>query len=174
MSSNEGNSVWVVMAAVGSILAGLAAVAALVLDPMLRPPSQESATAERLSVPIETPLEASDSGISIEPIVSETVEARTSATSNASRILPSASGFLFPDSDRRYLTASDVAALSPRDLRIARNEIFARRGRFFESPDLQAHFGRFSWYHPTQAEVTLNAVEQANVQLIQAEEARRS
>ncbi len=56
--------------------------------------------------------------------------------------------------------------LSPAQLRIARNEIFARRGRFFRDPALAEYFRRFSWYRPYAWDVPLNAVEQANVALI--------
>jgi len=77
------------------------------------------------------------------------------------------SGFIFPDSDRRLLTPGDLQRLSKGDLRIARNEIFARRGRHFESADLKARFERFSWYTPNTWNPSLNAIEQANVALIE-------
>lgn len=77
-----------------------------------------------------------------------------------------ASGFIFPDSDRRPLTAGELARLSKAELRIAKNEIFARHGRFFDAPDLKAHFGRFSWYAPSTWNPALNGVEEANVKLI--------
>ena len=60
--------------------------------------------------------------------------------------------------------------LSAAQLRIARNEIYARRGRFFRDPALAQYFGRFSWYHPYTWEVPLNAIEKANVELIAAAE----
>jgi uncharacterized caspase-like protein len=77
-----------------------------------------------------------------------------------------ASGFIFPDSDRRLLTPAELARLSKAELRIAKNEIFARRGRLFDAPDLKAHFGRFAWYAPSTWNPTLNGVEEANVKLI--------
>ncbi|MEN3347884.1 MAG: hypothetical protein V7632_1519 [Bradyrhizobium sp.] len=79
---------------------------------------------------------------------------------------PVASGFLFPDSDRRLLTLGDLQRLSRDDLRIARNEIFARRGRYFDSADLKAYFARFPWYAPNTWNPKLNAIEEANVALI--------
>jgi hypothetical protein len=75
--------------------------------------------------------------------------------------------FIIPDSDRRILTASDLKSLSKEDLRIARNEIFARRGRYFEASDLKARFGRFSWYAPNTWNPKLNSIEQANVKLME-------
>jgi hypothetical protein len=82
-------------------------------------------------------------------------------------------GFIFPDSSERRLSRNDLSGLSARDLRIARNEIFARNGRFFQSDDLTRHFNQFSWYQPHSWDVSLNSVENYNVELIQAEEKRR-
>lgn len=79
---------------------------------------------------------------------------------------PAPSGFIFADSDRRLLTLGDLQRLSRDDLRIARNEIFARRGRYFESTDLKAYFARFPWYAPSSWNPKLNAIEEANVALI--------
>jgi hypothetical protein len=83
------------------------------------------------------------------------------------------SDFIFPDSSSRLLTMGDLQPLSKDDLRIARNEIFARRGRYFQSPDLTERFSRFPWYRPTSWDPPLNPIETANVALIQrAEQAR--
>ena len=59
------------------------------------------------------------------------------------------------------------------ELRLARNEIFARRGRVFESPDLREHFSRFDWYEPVSTEVEINEIEKANAQAMQAAEQQR-
>lgn len=83
------------------------------------------------------------------------------------------SDFIFADSSSRVLTMADLQPLSKDDLRIARNEIFARRGRYFQSQDLIAYFGRFPWYRPNSWDPPLNPIESANVALIQrAEQAR--
>ena len=78
----------------------------------------------------------------------------------------------FPDSSSRLLTESEIASLGPATLRIARNEIYARRGRRFADPELRAYFGQFGWYHPVADEVSLNVVEQHNVALLAQAEAR--
>lgn len=57
--------------------------------------------------------------------------------------------YLLPDSDSRYLTEEDLDALDPDDLRYARNELYARHGRKFSDPDLQAYFDEKNWYHGT-------------------------
>lgn len=74
--------------------------------------------------------------------------------------------FIFPESDRVRLTRDMLAGLPSAQLRIARNEIYARRGRYFKDPALARYFSRFSWYRPYTWDVPLNAVEQANVALI--------
>ncbi|MCL4673442.1 MAG: YARHG domain-containing protein [Sphingomonadaceae bacterium] len=80
--------------------------------------------------------------------------------------------FTFPDSSTRRLTQADIAGLGPATLRIARNEIFARKGRRFRDPDLVSHFSQFAWYRPVANEVQLTRIEQANVALLAAAERR--
>lgn len=86
---------------------------------------------------------------------------------------PAQGGFIFPDSDRRLLALADLRGLSNDELRIARNEIFARRGRYFESADLKARFERFSWYSPNTWNPKLNPIEEANVALLDQAGKRR-
>jgi len=79
---------------------------------------------------------------------------------------PAAAGFIFTDSDRVRLSPAQLRGLTPAQLRLARNEIYARRGRFFRDPALAEYFGRFPWYRPYAWDIPLNATEQANVSLI--------
>lgn len=60
-----------------------------------------------------------------------------------------ADDFLFADSDSRDLTDAELSYLSDEELRIARNEIYARRGRLFDDEGLRNYFGSKSWYHGT-------------------------
>jgi hypothetical protein len=76
-------------------------------------------------------------------------------------------GFLFADSDRRLLTAADLKGLSKAELRNARNEIYARRGRKFVRKEVSNYFKQFDWYRPQFGEVELTFIEAKNVQLIQ-------
>ncbi len=84
-----------------------------------------------------------------------------------------AADFILPDSDRRPLTAAELARFSKSELRLARNEIYARRGRFFVSVDLQQYFGKFAWYRPFAKEPKLSAIEEQNVKLIEQLEKSR-
>jgi hypothetical protein len=80
-------------------------------------------------------------------------------------------GFLFADSSIRFLARAELQELSPDQLHIARNEIFARKGRYFRDDALRSYFSQFLWYKPRAWEVALSPVEQANVGLIQSIEA---
>jgi len=80
------------------------------------------------------------------------------------------SGFVFADSNVRYLTRAELQGLSTDRLHIARNEIFARKGRYFKDDALRTYFLQFPWYQPRAWEVSLGPVERANVDLIQSME----
>lgn len=85
--------------------------------------------------------------------------------------------YIIPDSDTRYLERSlDLSGLSQYELRLARNEIYARHGRKFNDPSLQSYFNGKGWYAPTTEadqfnESCLNAYEKANLALIKDVEA---
>jgi hypothetical protein len=92
---------------------------------------------------------------------------------NPPAISSSAPALLFATSSERPLDEGELGSLSAAQLRIARNEIYARHGYVFASPDLRAYFMRFAWYRPSGGALKLNAVEQRNVRLLQeAEKAR--
>lgn len=69
---------------------------------------------------------------------------------------------------QRELTASDLQGKSGAELKIMRNEIFARYGYIFKTNDMKEYFAGQSWYRPTAADVTgkLTAIEKKNVELI--------
>lgn len=84
------------------------------------------------------------------------------------RISTADAGFVFPDSDRRLLERAEIEPLDQATLRIARNEIYARRGRKFVRQELREHFEKFDWYQPQFGEVELTFIEQKNVDLIRS------
>lgn len=57
--------------------------------------------------------------------------------------------YIIPDSDSRYLTDADIEGLSLREINYAKNEIYARRGRKFDSKELQEYFNGKDWYSGT-------------------------
>lgn len=74
------------------------------------------------------------------------------------------------DSSTRELTLADVASLTKEQARLARNEIFARKGLRFKDPELQEVFGRYAWYRPTSDMVELSPIEKTNVALLKSAE----
>ncbi|MBS6195598.1 MAG: YARHG domain-containing protein [Clostridiales bacterium] len=54
--------------------------------------------------------------------------------------------FIIPDSSTRYLTNADLSLLSEWEVRVARNEIYARHGRIFKTDDLAEYFEEKDWY----------------------------
>lgn len=62
-----------------------------------------------------------------------------------------------------------------KELRLMRNEILARHGYRFSSPDLKEWFEEMPWYTPCEDNnaIRLNIIEETNVQLIKSEEADR-
>ena len=88
------------------------------------------------------------------------------------------SEYVIPDSDSRYLSRSELASLGSAELRVARNEIFARHGRKFNDAALQSYFDNCSWYNGTVDpdkfnEAVFNEYEKANVSLLQSVENER-
>lgn len=80
-------------------------------------------------------------------------------------------GYIIADSSTRYLTANDLYGLSAWEIKLARNEIYARHGRIFESKDLNSYFQGQNWYSPSIpadqfTEAYLNSVEAENVKFI--------
>lgn len=57
--------------------------------------------------------------------------------------------YLLPDSSTRLLTTSDLENLSLAELELARNEIYARHGRRFDTDYIQAYFDSQQWYNGT-------------------------
>lgn len=81
------------------------------------------------------------------------------------------SEYVLPDSAKRKLKKSDLKGLSKEELRIARNEIYARHGRMFDDKKLQKYFDSQSWYDGTVpasefSEDVLSSVEKKNVAFI--------
>ncbi len=84
--------------------------------------------------------------------------------------------YILVDSSVRLYTANELKGLSKEDLRIARNEIYARHGRRFASADLQKYFDEKPWYKGTIDaskfdDSVLSKIELDNIKLIESVEA---
>jgi hypothetical protein len=78
----------------------------------------------------------------------------------------------YPFTSTRKVTEQDLDNCSLEDLKIMRNEIYARHGYIFDSQDLRDYFSRQSWYRPVSKKVNLTAIEKYNVLFIQDFEKR--
>lgn len=83
--------------------------------------------------------------------------------------------YILPESASRLLTEADLENLTQEDLRIARNEIYARHGRKFDSKELQNYFGSKSWYNGTVnaadfKETVFNEYEKKNAEFLRQKE----
>jgi hypothetical protein len=72
------------------------------------------------------------------------------------------------------LTEDKFAGLSLLELRILREEFYARRGKKFDAPGIRQYFDWRDWYKPVrnQKKVKLNPIEQKNVDLLASYEAK--
>lgn len=85
-------------------------------------------------------------------------------------------GDILPTSSTEYLEKEDIQFLTDEELRLARNEIYARHGYTFQDEALRDYFMSKPWYQATVTEVPdtmLNEYEIANRDLIQKMEAER-
>lgn len=101
--------------------------------------------------------------------------AEKAETDKTNAVAKKDSEYIIPDSNSRYLTESDISGLSLQQLNYAKNEIYARRGRKFDSVELQEYFGSKSWYRGTiePSQFTndmLNDYEIKNADLLSARE----
>ncbi len=76
----------------------------------------------------------------------------------------------YPQTSERYLTSSELYGLSQWDLKIMRNEIFARHGYIFQTDEMRNYFSGKSWYNPRYYDVNdmLTKVEKENIALIKS------
>ena len=81
--------------------------------------------------------------------------------------------YILPESSARALTREELQGYTKEELRLARNEIFARHGMIFGVDDLDKYFSEQAWYKPSipAAEfydrVEMNMIEERNLVLIQ-------
>lgn len=105
-----------------------------------------------------------------QPSAAPTPSAAPSPTPTAAP-KPASGGYILPDSATRRLTQADVADLTWEQCCLARNEIYARHGRIFQTPQIAAYFEAQSWYHGTVPAAsfdsnTLSPVEHANIDFL--------
>lgn len=68
--------------------------------------------------------------------------------------------YILPTSNSEYLTEETLISkgLTKEQLGLARNEIFARHGRMFDTAEIQQYFDSRSWYVPKYAPAEFDAM----------------
>lgn len=80
--------------------------------------------------------------------------------------------YILANSGTKLLTNSDIKGMSKYDLALARNEIYARHGRKFQTAEYNTYFSGKSWYklnpnyNYSDDNSNLNETERKNVQFI--------
>ncbi len=79
---------------------------------------------------------------------------------------------IYPIASTQLLTSLDLENYTKNDLKIMRNEIFARYGYIFKTEDMKSYFTTQPWYKPQSNDVTnkLSEIEKKNIELIKAKE----
>jgi hypothetical protein len=79
------------------------------------------------------------------------------------------SGYVIANSSVDRLGEADIEGLTELELTVARNEIYARHGRLFDTPELQAYFDTIPWYQAIEGkerEVNIKGVELDNAEMM--------
>jgi len=94
----------------------------------------------------------------------ELVEPDNNITTNSS--------LLYPQTSERILSRTELANYTAWELRIMRNEIFAKYGYIFKSEDLKNYFNQQLWYRPRYSDVSdrLTPIEKKNTETIKSME----
>lgn len=113
-----------------------------------------------------------------EDVVEETQESNDSDLSEIQDENDLYGDYILPYSSETYIYDYELLDLTDEELKIARNEIFARNGRKFKSPELTEYFNSKSWYNgyiePSEfSESYLNEYEKFNIEEIKAVENSR-
>lgn len=98
-------------------------------------------------------------------------QSKTSSNANNQNFDYYAKGYgLYPEGSKRLLNYQDVTNLTKRQLKIMRNEIFARHGYIFTTNDMIQYFSGQSWYRPLHKDVSnkLTYIEKENVKYIKS------
>lgn len=79
--------------------------------------------------------------------------------------------YIFPNSSKQLLTQADLFLYDSFTLKLAKNEIFARKGYIFKNETLKNYFNNMPWYEPNENIKStfdeLNDIEKQNVSLIE-------
>lgn len=75
---------------------------------------------------------------------------------------------LYPEASQRILKAKDLEGLNSFDLKVMRNEIYARHGYIFKTQEMKDYFNEQDWYYGRYKNVDkmLTDIERTNIEFI--------
>lgn len=128
----------------------------------------------RLPAPIQETVESPTPSPTLTPTPEPAHSFLPETGSNSS--LTAWPGEAFPETRIRRLKAEEVAAWTAEKVRYAINELYARGGYDFRTPEVKQTFMRLSWYRERlvngrtqdEAYAHLSALERSNLELLQA------
>jgi hypothetical protein len=124
-------------------------------------------TPQKIEIPL-TPTAVPTPKISDIMITAPVKEVTATPSPSLKPTITSSSNFILPGSDKKIIKEIELTSLTPWQLKVARNEIYARHGRSFKSQDLTCYFQKQSWYRldPSFIDTDLTSIEKQNVQTI--------
>ncbi len=182
--SSKGKAKWIIIGLSAAIVVVVAIILVLTLGVGTNNKAQTSASSTdsvTSAAPSSDEEDSSTSTNSKDDTASSTVTTTTpstttpSATTNDTSTVPTdstsknqtlpssnpyaayTSDYIIADSSTRTLSASSLAQYNAEQLKLARNEIFARKGRIFKDADLDAYFRSKQWYSPSIEPDTFDA-----------------
>lgn len=97
----------------------------------------------------ETASEAGTAEASEEKGTEQQTESQTAEETRSFQTGSRKDDYILPDAQTHIYTQEELSYLTREELRIARNEIYARHGRKFKSDDLNTYFSGKPWYQPS-------------------------
>ena len=159
----------VVIISAASAVAVVLAVCAIVFVPKMFRNNENEQYKPLQTIEITTQQETTQQETTQQP--STAIQNTTESESSDDGSSDSDEDYILADSGTRKLTNSDLAGLDADELELARNEIYARAGRRFNTDYIQDYFDDKWWYVGTIepedfTEDMLNDVEKYNVNFI--------
>ena len=135
---------------------------------------EDTGTGEHAGDPTSPTEEIPSAGVE-DPVTEPTTEPTTQPPVENTQPPMTPLNYWIENCDKQYLRDSDLAGFDKQMCVYARNAIYAKSGRMFNSTDLQRYFAQFDWYNPIVSpdrfsDSMLNSYQIANLNVILAYE----
>lgn len=135
---------------------------------LLRPSEKEAASVSPEKTEVSQATEAASKDVQKDTVVEKRIIVEQQVKETPVKPSPNYTEGVgvWPFTSTRKLTYSDVAGLTAWELKIMRNEIYARHGYIFKTAEMKDYFRRQPWYSPVSSSVRLSKTEEYNVAFI--------